>query len=225
MIIPMELPSLDVCSRPRTLRMPLPACLTDCLSPLVCAVLEARGGSGRPPRHLFLHPCARVWREDKPVHDAVCALKQLPVPQQLACTEFSNCSSFGSDGAFVPDAVALARAHPPISARFVRRHGPPLTHPPPLARTRTLTRTRASAGTEFTGDNGFTVTDPNHPDSSWSSPSQLACSEFTGCSSFGGDGALTCSHVVYARAERERACAGDRERGRRRVRAHTHTRA
>jgi len=64
----------------------------------------------------------------------------LPVPQQLACTEFSNCSSFGSDG------------------------------------------------TEFTGDNGFTVTDPNHPDSSWSSPSQLACSEFTGCSSFGGDG-------------------------------------
>ena len=46
MIIPMELPSLDVRSRPRTLRIPLPACLTDCLSPLVCAILEARGGSG-----------------------------------------------------------------------------------------------------------------------------------------------------------------------------------
>ncbi len=58
----------------------------------------------------------------------LCAFKQLPVPQQLACTEFSNCSSFGSDGAFVPDAVALACAHPLITARGKsrtreRRHG------------------------------------------------------------------------------------------------------
>lgn len=62
-----------------------------------------------------------------------------PPASQLACSEFQNCSSFGSDG------------------------------------------------TEFTGDNGFTVTDPNHPDSSWSSPSQLACSEFQHCDS-GPDG-------------------------------------
>jgi len=31
----------------------------------------------------------------------------------------------------------------------------------------------AGDGTEFTGENGFTVTDPHHPDSTWSVPSQI----------------------------------------------------
>ena len=57
-------------------------------------------------------------------------IKDLPLPldnpQQLACSEFQGCSSFGGDG------------------------------------------------TEYTGDNGFTVVDPNHPDSTWSAPSQMA---------------------------------------------------
>ena len=92
------------------------------------------------------YPCEGSYypynvRADVPFHLS-------PLAQNLACTEFTGCSSFGGDG------------------------------------------------TEFTGDNGFTVTDPNHPEDSWSSPSQLgqantqnlACSEFTGCSSFGGDG-------------------------------------
>ena len=35
-------------------------------------------------------------------------------------------------------------------------------------------------GTEFTGDNGFTVTDPNHPESSWTyDPSQAAAANGT----------------------------------------------